>query len=144
MGHLPKELQKQVTAVMRAAFRLDAEEGIQRLKKQAAWLKTEYPTASESLLEGLEEMFTVSRLGLSEKLARCLVSTNIVESPMGTIQQVTGRVTRWKHGEMVIRWAASAMLTAEKGFRKIMGHRDLWQLAAALRGDESGSKSKAA
>jgi len=31
--------------------------------------------------EGLAEMFTVSRLGLSPSLSRCLVSTNVIESP---------------------------------------------------------------
>jgi len=32
----------------------------------------------------------------------------------------------------VFRWGAVAALETEKGFRKIVGHRDLWMLKAAL------------
>jgi putative transposase len=46
--------------------------GLGKLKTQAAWLKTEYPDAAASLLEGLEETFTVNRLGLTAALIRCL------------------------------------------------------------------------
>ncbi|MBM3321842.1 MAG: IS256 family transposase, partial [Candidatus Eisenbacteria bacterium] len=66
----------------------------------------------------------------------CLVSTNLIESPIGTIQYPMGRVTRWQGGEMVARWAASAFLAAEKSFRRILGYRDLWQLEATLRSKE--------
>lgn len=63
-GYLPKELRDQVKAVMRAAFRLPAKEGMVRLEKQAEWLEREYPSAAASLREGLSEMFTVNALGL--------------------------------------------------------------------------------
>ncbi|MEA3368427.1 MAG: hypothetical protein U9R68_09980 [Planctomycetota bacterium] len=33
---------------------------------------------------------------------------------------------------MVLRWAASAMLDAEKRFRRIMGYRQLWILKSYL------------
>lgn len=33
---------------------------------------------------------------------------------------------------MIERWAALACLEAERPFRKIQGHRDLWILAQAL------------
>ncbi len=49
VGYLPKELQGEVKAVMRAAYRLSAEEGMARLKKQAEWLAQEYPSAAASL-----------------------------------------------------------------------------------------------
>jgi putative transposase len=64
MGYLPEELKDQVKAAMRGAFRLPAKEGMARLEKQAGWLEREYPSAAASLREGLEEMFTVNRLGL--------------------------------------------------------------------------------
>jgi hypothetical protein len=38
-------------------------------------------SAATSLREGLAEMFTVTKLNLSASLARCLVSTNVIESP---------------------------------------------------------------
>ncbi len=132
MDHLPDELKDQVKAVMKAAWKLDAGEGMARLKKQAQWLETEYPSAAGSLLEGMEEMFTLNRLGLPPVLTRCLATTNIIESPNGGVRRRTRRVSRWRDGKMVLRWAASAFLSAEKSFRRIMGYKDLWTLEAAL------------
>lgn len=143
-GYLPKELNDQVKAVMRAAFRLPAKEGMARLEKQAEWLEREYPSAAASLREGLAEMFTVNRLGLSPSLSRCLVSTNVIESPNSGVRLRTRRVCRWRDGKMVLRWAAAALLMTEQHFRKIMGYRDLWMLKAALGRNEERSKEKVA
>jgi len=132
MGYLPEELKEQVKAAMRAAFRLPAPEGIARLEKQAEWLEREYPSAAASLREGLAEMFTVNRLGLSPSLARCLVTTNVIESPHSGVRLRTRRVCHWQNGKMVLRWAAAALLLTQKNFRKIMGYRDLWMLKAVL------------
>ncbi len=132
MDHLPDELKDQVKSVMKAAWKLDAKQGMARLKKQAEWLQTEYPSASGSLLEGMEEMFTLNRLALPPTLTRCLATTNIIESPNGGVRRRTGRVSRWRDGKMVLRWAASAFLSAEKNFRRIMGYKDLWILETAL------------
>jgi len=33
---------------------------------------------------------------------------------------------------MILRWAASAFLDAEKNFRRVMGYKDLWILEATL------------
>jgi hypothetical protein len=77
-------------------------------------------------------MFTVSRLGLSPSLARCLVSTNVIESPHSGVRLRTRKICRWRDAKMVLRWAAAALLMTEQKFRKIMGYRDLWMLKAAL------------
>ena len=132
MGYLPEHLKDQTKAAMRSAFRLSAREGMARLERQAEWLEREYPSAAASLREGLEEMFTVSRLGLSPGLARCLVSTNVIESPHSGVRLRTRKVCRWRDGKMVLRWAAAALLMTEQNFRKIMGYKDLWMLKAAL------------
>ena len=129
---LPKELKGQVKTVMRAAYKLNAEKGMAKLKKQAEWLKIEHPGAAASLLEGLEETFTINRMDLSSSLMRCLGTTNIIESPNSGVRQKTRRVSRWKNGKMVMRWAASGFLATEKNFRKIMGYKDLWMLEVAL------------
>ena len=130
--YLPKELKDQAKAAMRAAYRLPWREGIARLRKQAEWLRQEYPGAAASLLEGLEETFTVNRLGLSPSLRRCLGTTNLIESPQGTVRRKSRRVSRWRNGEMVLRWAGASLLDAERSFRRIMGYRDLWMLQAIL------------
>ncbi len=77
-------------------------------------------------------MFTVNRLGLPPSLTRCLVSTNVIESPHSGVRVRTRRICRWRDGKMVLRWAAAALLMTEQNFRKIMGYRDLWTLKAAL------------
>jgi transposase-like protein len=64
-----------------------------RLKQQAQWLKTSYPDAAASLLEGLEETFTVNRLQLTPVLRRCLGTTNIIENPNGAVRRVTRRAS---------------------------------------------------
>jgi putative transposase len=144
MGYLPEELKDQVKAAMRGAFRLPAREGMARLEKQAEWLEGEYPSAAASLREGLAEMFTVNGLGLSPNLSRCLVSTNVIESPHSGVRLRTRKVCRWRDGKMVLRWAAAALLMTEQNFRKIMGYRDLWMLEAALGRKTSESQEKVA
>ncbi len=132
LDYLPQDRQETVRCAMKAAFQLPAEPGIAKLKKLSEWLAQEYPSAAESLLEGLEEMFTINRLDLPSALRRCLASTNIIESPNAGIRQKTGRVTRWRDGQMVLRWTASALVTLEKRMRRIMGHQQLWILEANL------------
>jgi putative transposase len=132
MGYLPEHLKDQTKAAMRSAFRLPGREGMARLEKQAEWLEREYPSAAASLREGLAEMFTVNRLGLSPSLSRCLVSTNVIESPHSGVRLRTRKICRWRDGKMVLRWAAAALLMTEQNFRRIMGYRDLWMLKAAL------------
>jgi hypothetical protein len=130
---LPQHLQDQAAAVIRAAYKLPYKEGLARLKTQAAWLQKEHPQAAGSLLEGLEETFTVNRLGLTATLMKCLTTTNIIENPNGTVRRQTRRVSRWQDGTMVLRWAASAFLNAEQKFRRVSGFRELWMLENALK-----------
>ena len=132
LGYLPKEMQAQVAAVLRAAWKLDPKEGLARLRTQIEWLERSHPNAAASLREGLEETFTIARLGLSPILRKCLTTTNIIESSLSGVEGRTGRVTRWRSGEMALRWAAAAALETERNFRKIMGHEHLWMLKAAL------------
>lgn len=132
-GRLPDDLAEQVRAVMKAAYRLPWREGVARLKKQAEWLEAHHPDAAASLREGLEETFTINRLELSPSLRLCLATTNVIESPHSGVRMRTGRVSRWKDGNMVLRWTAAAFLETEKSFRRIQGYRDLWMLKAKLR-----------
>ncbi len=132
LDYLPDSLKPQLKATLNAAFKLAPKEGIAKLKQQALWLKREHPQAAASLLEGLKELFTVNRLGLTPRLLRCLASTNLIENPNGRLRAIARNVTRWRDGEMIMRWAAVCYLEAEKGWRKIQGHRDLWILRQAL------------
>ena len=133
LGYLPEDQREQVKCAMQAAFLLDAAKGIKKLKQLARWLEQEYPSAAGSLLEGLDEMFTINRLGLPKALRRCLGSTNVIESPNSGIRSRTRRVKRWRDHAMVVRWVATSLLDMEKRFRKIMGHQQLWMLDAKLK-----------
>ncbi|HVA00797.1 MAG TPA: transposase, partial [Terriglobia bacterium] len=144
MGSLPEHLKDRVKAALRGAFRLPAKEGMARIEKQAEWLEREYPSAAASLREGLAEMFTVSRLGLSPSLSRCLVSTNVIESPHSGVRLRTRKVCRWRDGKMVLRWAAAALLMTEQNFRRIMGYRDRWMLKAILDENQTSLKKQVA
>lgn len=130
--NLPDDLADQVKRIMKASYRLTYQEGIAKLKQQASWLELEFPGAAASLMEGLEETFTINKLDLSPSLRRCLGTTNIIESPNSGVRYRTNRVCRWKDGKMIMRWAASAFLDTEKSFRKIQGYKDLWMLKASL------------
>jgi len=133
LDELPKSQHAQVRSLMRAAYKLeDAEEAIVRMEKLARFIEREWPSAAASLREGLEETFTINRLGLPPSLHRCLATTNIIESPQSGVRKRTGNVCRWRGGDMVLRWVAGAYLVTEKHFRKIQGYENLWALGAAL------------
>ena len=129
---LPEEQKDQVKAAMRASYKLEAKEGMARLRKLADWLEQESPAAANRLREGLEECFTINRLGISPSLYRCLATTNVIESPQSGVRMRTRRVCRWRDAAMVERWAAASFLATEKNFRRIIGWKDLWQLEAIL------------
>ena len=137
ISYLPKEMQGQVAAALRAAWKLEPKEGMTRLRTQIEWLERTHPKAAVSLREGMEETFTIARLGLSPMLRKCLTTTNIIESSLSGVEGRTGRVTRWRSGEMALRWAGAAALETERNFRKIMGHEHLWMLKAVLDEDRS-------
>ena len=144
LDHLPEDQKSPVRSALRAAWRLDAQTGMAKLKKLAEWLEREYPGAAASLREGLEECFTVNRLEVPASLHRCLTTTNIIESPQSGVRMRTRRVCRWRDGAMVKRWAAAAFLATEKNFRKIMGYHDLWMLDAILNGSKSVTRREVA
>ena len=132
MDHLPKDTKEQVKMVMKAAYRLDADDGIKRLEQQARQLEISHPSAAASLREGLEETFTVRRMGLPATLARSLHTTNIIESPYAGVRMRTHRVCRWRDGTMVLRWATTALMATEQHFKRIAGHAQLWMLQSYL------------
>ena len=78
-------------------------------------------------------MFTVARLGIEGRLAKSLTTSNPVESMISIARTTNRNVTRWRDGQMVLRWTAAGMLNAERSFRRIKGYKQMPQLADALR-----------
>jgi putative transposase len=141
LDELPDDQQGQTLNLMRAAWKVSShEEGEKRLEQLARFLEGSYESAARSLREGLSEMFTLQRLHIPPSLHKCLATTNIIESPQSGVRQRTGKVTRWRDADMAERWAASAWLLTEKNFRRVIGHQDLWALAAIL-GRETKTKN---
>jgi transposase-like protein len=131
--HLPQTERAGVDARLARAFNHpDPQAGLRSARGLARTLQARHPSAAASLREGLEEMFTVRRLGVADRLARTLTSTNPVESMISIARTTTRNVKRWKDGEMVRRWTAAGMLNAERSFRRIKGCKDMPALVAAL------------
>ena len=132
--HLPKHRRAFIDRRLAKAFNdADPERGLRAARAMARQLDTEHPDAAASLREGLEQMFTVRRLGVSDRLARTLSTTNAIESMISVARDTTRNVKHWRDGTMIKRWCAAGMLNAERSFRRLKGHKDMPVLVAALR-----------
>ena len=122
----------------------DADKAERLLRNLARRLEQVEPGVAGSILEGLEEILTVIRLGLPQELRRSLACTNIVENALGTVRQVTRNVKRWRNAEMALRWTAAGMLEAQKTFRRLKAYRQLPLLGKALEDHMQKAKNKSA
>jgi len=130
---LPKPLHASVRKALRQAWELDDADKAERLLRNLARrIEHEAPGVARSILEGLDEMLTVNRLGLPVQLRRSLACTNSIENMMGTVRRVCRNVKRWRNASMALRWTAAGMMEAAKGFRRLKAHKQLPTLKAAL------------
>ena len=133
IGYLPVDDRNTVDKRLALAFaQPDPAKGLKVCRDLAAQLDKTHPDAAASLREGLEEMFTVARLGVPARLRRTLTNTNCVESMISIIKTSAGRVKNWGDGTMKKRWIAAGMLEAERSFRRVRGHADMPALIAAV------------
>jgi transposase-like protein len=131
--HLPDKEKAWVDAKLVKAFNHpDPDIGLKNARHLAGLLDKTHPGAGNSLREGLEQMFTVSRLGIDGRLAKTLITSNPVESMISIARTTNRNVTRWRDGHMVLRWTAAGMLNAERSFRRIKGYKQMPDLVAAL------------
>jgi len=135
---LPEGLRASVRSAMNQAYATrNAGRARRLLDNLARRLEHQHPGAAASLREGLEETLTVMRLGLPENLERVLSSTNVIENLFSRVREIGRRVKHWQSGSMVLRWTAAGVLEAERGFRKLAGHRAMREVVAALRAHDS-------
>jgi putative transposase len=133
MERLPKSLHASVRRVLRQAWELDDADKAERLIRNLAQrLERDWSGVSGSILEGIDEILTITRLGLPKELRHSLACTNIIENVMGTVRRVCRNVKRWRSAAMAMRWTAAAMQEAAKGFRRLKAHKQLPALRAAL------------
>jgi len=144
MERLPKSLHASVRRVLRQAWELDdADKAEKLLCNLAQRLERDWSGVSGSILEGIDEILTVTRLGLPKELRRSLACTNMIENVMGTVRRVCRNVKRWRSGSMAMRWTAAAMQEAAKGFRRLKAHKQLPVLRAALQAHQYKNSSGA-
>ncbi|HEX2063398.1 MAG TPA: IS256 family transposase [Acidimicrobiales bacterium] len=131
--HLPESERGWVDQRLARAFNhIDADAGLRQACDLARQLEVRWPDAAASLREGLEDMFTVRRLGVGDRLAKTLMSTNPIESMISVGKTTTRNVKRWRDGTMIKRWMAAGMLNAERSFRRVKGCKDMPTFVAAL------------
>lgn len=139
---LPKSLHASVRKVLRQAWELDDAVNAEKLiRNLARRLEREAPGVSASILEGIDEILTVTRLRLPSELRRSLACTNIVENMNGSIRRVCRNVKRWRDAAMALRWTGAAMIEAAKGFRRLKAHKQLPSLRDALRAHQARAVS---
>ena len=102
------------------------------MRNLARRLEREAPGVAASILEGIDEILTVTRLRLPTELRRSLACTTIIENMNGTIRRICRNVKRWRDAAMALRWTGAAMIEAAKGFRRLKAHKQLPSLRAAL------------
>ena len=145
LKHLPEEHQGTVDARISAAYKMaDYDEARKSLNLTVRYLEKLNPDAAASLKEGLDETLTVHKFGITGLLRKTLSTTNPLESCFSVTRTITGRVKRWRGGDMTQRWAAAALLRAEKKFRRVKGYKELPKLAAVLQQKSLDGKEVAA
>ena len=102
------------------------------IRNLARRLERDAPEVSRSILEGLDEVLTVTRLGLPSELRKSLGSTNIIESMNRVVRWASRYVKRWRDASMALCRPSSGMFEARKGFRRVIAYRQLRLLTQAL------------
>ena len=137
--HLPPEYQASADQRMRTAYGMrDYEPAKAQLLKTVDWLEGINPSAAGSLREGLEETLTLHRLGLPMALRKSFDTTNLIESAFSVTEDLTGRVKRWRGGDMRLRWTAAGLMMAEHQFRRVRGCQLMPQLLAVVGAETAG------
>jgi transposase-like protein len=77
------------------------------LRNLACRLESKCRGVSKSILEELDKIVTVTRLGLPLELRRWLATTNNIESMNAVIRQVCGNVKRSRDAQIALRWTAA-------------------------------------
>ena len=134
LDHLPERQRPWVRAILNRAYNsADVVTSRRLLQDLARRLADQWPSAADSVREGLDETLTVLSFGLSERLRLSLATTNAIESLMSRTRHVKRNVKRWRDGSMAVRWVAAGVLEATKGFRRLRGMNEMPKLVAALR-----------
>lgn len=131
--YLPKSLHTEWTHRMHGAFNQNtykaAEKAFDLMRRELLLIS---PSAANSLIDGLQELLTLHRLGIKGVLRKSLCTTNSIESIFASARYYTRNVKRWRTEEQMERWLATGLLEAEKKLKKIPGYTQLPALRRAI------------
>lgn len=108
----------------------EAREALEALHRE---LEEINQSAAASLLEGLDEILTLHRLGVFEQCGRSFKTTNCLENINAMVEESCSKVDCWKNSNQKQRWMVAALLDIEPRLRRIKGHRHLQKLREAVR-----------
>jgi hypothetical protein len=80
----------------------------------------------------VEQILTLHRLGLFEKLEKSLKTRSCIESIVALIWQRTDKVDYWTNSNQKQRWLPTALLDIEPRLNKIRGDRYLPEPRTAI------------
>ena len=124
------ECQRLFKGLREAEGREAGEEAFEDLRE---FLAERNAAAALTLTDRREEILTVHRLGVPATLNSSLLSTNMIENVICNWREHTNNVKRWNvKSDMIERWAASGLLWAESGFRRLRHHEEMPKLRLAL------------
>lgn len=132
-SYVPKHRRDEFRQKMNAAFAQetleDAERAFDLLRRELSVIRA---SAENSLMEGLSELLTLHRLGVTGALRKTLCTTNCIESVFSTARYYMRNVKRWRKEEDGQRWLAAGLLEAEQRLRPIKGYTRLGKLRESL------------
>lgn len=100
VGHLPKEFAGSIDKRLAAIFSdTDADRALTLARCPTTELQADHSDASGSLCEGLKDMFTVRRMGITGPIARTLTNINCIDSMISIARRTTDRVANWEDGQ---------------------------------------------
>ncbi len=132
--YLNPGLRAQWRRKLQAAYEVPIyEEAKSRLLSLKRELKAINLSAVNSLEEGFEETLTLHRLGVFKQVGTSFKTTNMIENVHRLLEDITGRVCRWRNSEQRQRWIATALLKIEPKLRRVRGYQHLPALRQAMK-----------
>jgi transposase-like protein len=132
---LPNYMQEEILQKFNAAYSKKTHKAALAafLKLQQELIFKRRHGAAASLTEGLQDLLTLHKLGITGVLRKSLYTTNCIESVFSAARYYSRNVKRWRKEEQMERWMAAGLLEAEKNLRRLPGYTNMKQLIQALR-----------
>lgn len=101
----------------------DYEQAKEELLNLEERLRIGNEAAANSLLEGLDEILTLHKTGIEQKLWQSFRTTNCIENLNSQLGKYVRKVKNWQSSDQRYRWAAAAMIEIETKMNRIRNYR---------------------